>query len=326
MKRNDEFASWGKGRKIWGASGLQGFFGEGYRFHFFLLKLLWGGFKGMTFVAKTATAKERTGNMPLNADGITTVKLFPDCVYINPWLWLKGAMLNAVGLSNKGIDFLLNDGRWQQRTEPFMISIMPVGDKPEERRCEVKKMVAKIRSQKFNAPVAIQLNISCPNTGHDIKELEKEVMGYMEEMGKQIYPVVVKVNPLFPIELAKQISEHLACAGLSPSNTLAFGDAPNTIPWKKLFGTSDPGKSPLKKRGFGAGGFSGRYLLPLELEWIRKAREAGITCHINCGSCFSPKDVRKAYQAGADSISLGTVALHRPWMVRSVIRTAIYEE
>ena len=317
----NELAPWGA---IWGASGVQGFFGEGYRFHNLFLKMLWRNFEGMTFVAKTATAEERKGNMPLKANGTTTVEFLPRCVYCTPMLWLKGAMLNAVGLSNKGINFLLKDGRWQEMKDPFMISIMPVGDTPAKRLEEIKTMARAIRTQLnyFQAPVALQLNISCPNTGHNIHELEKEVIGYMDAMGKIKLPTIVKINPLFPIGLAKQISEHLACAGLSPSNTLGFGEASNDIPWKKLFGTNDPNQSPLKKRGFGAGGLSGKHLFPLEIDWIKRAREAGISCHINCGSCFSKENVCLAYKAGANSISLGTVALHRPWRVPGIIRTA----
>jgi len=321
VEKRNALAPWGY---VWGASGLQGFFGEGYRFHVWPLKMLWGNFKGLTFVAKTATAEACPGNMPLKADGTTTVDLFPRCVYCTPYLWWKGAMLNAVGLSNRGIDFLLDDGRWQQMKQPFMISVMPIGKTPAERRNEIKAMAAKIQEQlKYvQVPVAVQLNITCPNTGHDIHELEQEVMGYMDEIGNQPFPVVVKLNPLFPIDVAKKISEHPACMGLSPSNTLLFGQAPDRIPWKKLFGTDDPERSPLKKRGFTPGGLSGRYLFPLELSWIRRARKAGITCHINCGSCFSHTDIFLAYQAGANSISLGTVALHRPWRVRWIIRAA----
>lgn len=49
---------------VLGASGVQGFFGEGYWFH-----KIWNSFglsfAGMIFVAKTATLLPRKGNMPL---------------------------------------------------------------------------------------------------------------------------------------------------------------------------------------------------------------------------------------------------------------------
>jgi hypothetical protein len=49
-----------------GGSGVQGFFGEGYRIH--EMMPFPPDFMGMTFVAKTATLHERKGNMPLNSD------------------------------------------------------------------------------------------------------------------------------------------------------------------------------------------------------------------------------------------------------------------
>jgi len=49
---------------VWGASGVLGFFGEGYWYHRYW-KPFGLNFSGVTFVAKTTTLKERSGNMPL---------------------------------------------------------------------------------------------------------------------------------------------------------------------------------------------------------------------------------------------------------------------
>ena len=83
---------------VLGASGVQGFFGEGYWFH-----QPWADlgldFRGMTFTAKTVTLSGRRGNMPIRAD-FKPQAWFPDCVKAKP---LVGLMLNAVGLSNHGL-------------------------------------------------------------------------------------------------------------------------------------------------------------------------------------------------------------------------------
>src|SRR3989344_6580999 len=90
--------------RVWGASGVQGFFGEGYPYH----RLPFGPrFSGLTFVAKTATWWPRS---------------FPRKVHVGlQGLW-HGYALNSVRLSNPGIRVLFEDGRWQDRKEPFFIS------------------------------------------------------------------------------------------------------------------------------------------------------------------------------------------------------------
>ena len=99
---------------ILGASGVQGFFGEGYWFHK-LYKLLFGkrfDFSGMTFVAKTATLHERKGNVKT---GFLEM-LFPQWIYVNFW---QGQVLNAMGLPNEGFRALLTRGLWQERKEGY---------------------------------------------------------------------------------------------------------------------------------------------------------------------------------------------------------------
>src|SRR3989344_2132726 len=114
---------------VWGASGVQGFFGEGYWFH--KLPFVGANFKGVTFVSKTATLYPRQGNMLLNK-------------YYEPQEWfpsfVKGLALNAVGLSNPGLVLLLNAFAWQNRTEPFVISLMSLARTPAGRLEEFKKM------------------------------------------------------------------------------------------------------------------------------------------------------------------------------------------
>ncbi len=92
---------------ILGASGVQGFFEEGYWFH-----RMWRpfglNFSGMTFVAKTATLLPRKGNMPLTRY-YTPLNPFPGCVKVKLW---RGLILNSVGLSNPGLKKLLLTGKW----------------------------------------------------------------------------------------------------------------------------------------------------------------------------------------------------------------------
>jgi hypothetical protein len=122
---------------VWGQSGIQNFFGEGYPFHKFW-KPLGLDFSGMTFVAKTTTVAPRAGNMPLKADGTTPVELIPRCIVIKPFHCVA---LNAVGLSGLGLEFLFYTCRWQERREPFMISYMSVATTTAERLQETREFV-----------------------------------------------------------------------------------------------------------------------------------------------------------------------------------------
>ena len=154
---------------VLGASGVQGFFGEGYWFHkaWSLFGLL--DFKSITFVAKTATLLPHKGNMSLTRS-YTPKNPFPGCVKIK---LRRGVMLNSIGLSNPGLGALLDTGKWQERTKPFFLSIMSLADTSQKRLEEFSIMVEMIGLCKdsFSAPFGLQINLSCPNNRHDPHKL-----------------------------------------------------------------------------------------------------------------------------------------------------------
>ena len=299
---------------VLGASGVQGFFGEGYWFH-----NLWKPFgldlASMTFVAKTTTLIPREGNMPLTRN-YTPRNPFPGCVKVKLG---RGAMLNSVGLSNPGIGALLGTGKWQERTEPFLLSIMSLAKTPEQRLEELRLMVEAIMFCKdsFSAPFGLQINLSCPNTGHDPRELIGESAKVLEIASTLGVPVMPKYSiASAPIEAVMQLNDNPNCDAICVSNTLPFGW--EGVDWQKVWGSET---SPLAK--LGGGGLSGKALRPLVCEWIRRLREAGFTKPINGGGgILSSEDVDAYHTAGASSIFLGTAAVVRPWRVRKIIRRA----
>lgn len=294
------------------ASGVQGFFGEGYWFH-----KIWRpfglNFASMTFVAKTATLLFHKGNMPLTRR-YTPRSLFPGCVKVKP---LRGVILNSVGLSNPGLDALLKTGKWQKRTKPFLISIMPITDTLNERLEEIRLMVEKIGKEKFSAPFGLQINLSCPNTKHDPHELIDESAKMIEIAASLGVPVMPKYGiASAPIQAIRELNDHPDCDAICVSNTLPFGW--HGINWQNAWGTKT---SPLAK--LGGGGLSGKTLCPLVCEWIARLREAGFTKPINGGGgILCPKGVSLYHHAGASSIFLGSVAMLRPWRVKSIISQA----
>jgi dihydroorotate dehydrogenase len=274
----------------------------------------------MTFVAKTTTLSFREGNMPLEDDH-TPEELFPKCIVVKPF---KGVVLNAVGLSGPGARVLLADGRWQKRTKPFFISFMPVEKDPESRIREFRDFVEILGTNLSNFPtfrknVGLQINESCPNVGlhHDGAELTGEVCKALDIAARLEIPLVPKLNVLAPIKSAVEISRYPSCDAICVSNTVPWGKLPELIDWEGIFGSKE---SPLKR--LGGGGLSGKPLLPIVIDWLKRARRAGLEKPINGGGgILSRIDAAEVLAAGADSISLGSVAILRQWRVQGIIRS-----
>lgn len=300
--------------KIWCASGTRGFFGEGYWFHHinpFLFAL-----KQTTFVAKTITLNSNTGNMQLQADTWQPKEWFPNCIKFNI---SKGIALNAIALSNFGIEAALATGNWGDIEEPFMLSFMPTsktyGEKIEETRKYVQILLQWIGS--FKVKIALQVNLSCPNMGEDLKKLEDEAVAILELLDMLDIPLIPKFNVLTSPKTVARIAQETQIDAVCVSNTIPYGQMDGTINWTEQFGSQSPMKH------LGGGGLSGAPLFPLVLEWVKHAKEVGLSIPINAGGgIMHPFQVNDLMDAGADSVSIGTVAMLRPWRVPSIVARA----
>lgn len=292
--------------RVWGASGVQGFCGEGYWYHA-VQKMFGVNFRGITFAAKTTTLRRRTGNMLLT-ERHTPAEWWPDCIRIN---FLAQAVLNAVGLSGPGAQILLECGIWQQRTEPFWLSFMSVAETKEERLLELDQFVTILdyHLRYFRTMPGLQINYSCPNVGLHPEELASEVAEGLDIASRLNIPLAPKFNVLLDPEVAASIARHPHCDALVVSNTLPWGSLPGRIDWEGLFGKV----SPLVHLDRNGGGLSGRPLFPLLVEWAAKARNIGIKKPMNLsGGILSREDARKAMNTGCwdkTSISLGSIFL-----------------
>lgn len=305
------------------ASGAQGWFGEGYWYHRYVPGLNW---KDCTFIAKTTTFRAREGNMPLNERG-GAKELFPKCVVVK---LRKGVVLNSVGLSGPGAEALFGMGDWQRREDPFFLSFMSVAPTQEQRFNEAQGFVEQVllHESDFRAPFGIQVNLSCPNTGHDTEKVASEAKEILEifqglKLDLKI-PIVPKFNVLFPVEAVGALQD--LCNAICVSNTLPWGELPADVDWHKLFdikvcGGVETRHSPLAH--LGGGGLSGYPLLPLVAEWVKAARGRGVDLPINAGGgILGPDDVDVLADAGADSVFLGSIAILRGWRVRKTIKRA----
>ena len=297
---------------VFAASGSMGFFGEGYWHH----RFFWpAGLEslGITFVSKTATIAPRAGNMPLRRDH-TPAERFPACVKVRPF---RGEVVNAVGLSNPGIGALLNTGRWQTRTAPFLISVASVASTREERVGEMRAIneIIRRRRHEFKGPFGIEINVSCPNAG---EATDKEaIIGEVRELTEALETVGVPLIPKLSVSgaVAARVAGPLQadpnCDAICVSNTLPWG-------WGERRDVS-----PLSREGFTPGGISGAMLLPFVTYWINDLRFVGFKKPVNGGGgILSREDVWAYRRAGASAVFLGSVTILRPWRVKGIVAEA----
>jgi dihydroorotate dehydrogenase len=306
---------------VWVMSGLLNFYGQGWPYHK-ILKIFGVNFKSVTFVSKTVTLLPRVGNMPLKKN-LMPVELIPKSVHIN---FLHKYALNAVSLSGPGADEIISSTQLHKKTKPFQLSFMSVAPTHNERLDEFDKFITILLREypNFKAKIGVQLNITCPNTEHinpEVKEILK-MLDMCNPLSEKGIAIILKISADMPIGNIMSFGEHPNCHAICTSNTINFGYLPEKIDWKKLF----PHGSPLLKMNLNVkapGGISGAPLLPLVIEQIKKLREAGFKKHINGGGgILHKKDVDKIIAAGADSISIGSVAFLNPLAIPGIIKRA----
>ena len=309
--------------RVWCASGAMNVAGSGYSYHKLFGPLL--SFKGVTLVAKTVTAYEKEGNMPLRDDGVTPEEFRPKCIIVHPF---KGHALNAVGLSNKGLNFYLEHNVWKDRMKPLFLSFMPVEKESVKRMHEATQFGMRLKraidTGHFSTDIGLQLNASCPNVSkHQAADVMSEIYALLDILSKVSIPIVIKISVTTTVADARGIAEHPACDGICVSNTIPWGWQPQKsfayqpkIDWKGLFGSDI---SPLEH--LGGGGLSGKPLYPYVLKWLKDAAAQNFPVPINAGGgIMSPKDALRFCDAGASSVSLGTMVMCRPWQVRRTTR------
>ncbi len=299
-----------------GASGVNGWFGEGYPYHALLHLVPGFTMKGVTLTAKTTTLSARAGNMPLRKDQITPRELVPASIVVKPG---AGVVLNAVGLSGPGLRFLLDLGRWQKLEQPFLLSFMSTGATSAERLDELRTAVGMLKDElpKFRAQVGLQINFSCPNTGHAQEELVKDIHDSLAIASVLGIPLVPKISVLIPPDKAGEIIRDPNCDALAVSNTIPWSDLPEEV--RRVFFRQE--RSPLER--FGGGGISGKYLLPLVAQWMQQFKKfSGGKPVIAGGGILRPRDVDTLVEAGASAVSPGSVVMLRPWNMKRIIRRA----
>ncbi|MFH1749735.1 MAG: hypothetical protein ABH837_02495 [bacterium] len=273
------------------ASGALAFDGKGWLWE---QPLKWMGLFDpslFTVVIKTLTREPRKGNLRwYNPFG---------CVRILP-----GGTVNAVGLTNPGIDWWCkNIGLSVDRTRiPLMGSIL---GEPQE-LADMARML-----NDFDL-VGLEINASCPNTPDDLlTNTHKVVESIQAVRGISRFPLILKLSVVHEVE---QILQDVG--GLVDALSI------NSVPWTKVF--SDR-KSPLAH--LGGGGVSGKLAQPLTWNLVNKLVRISSTPVIG-PSIWEFSDIARLRTLGARAISFGAVFIPYPWrptlFVKKEQKEAIY--
>lgn len=329
MKKNHYFS-----KPVIAASGVLGFFGEGY-FHYKIFNILSLGLfryilkNFVTFQSKTTTALQNDGNAELNKNGYSLKRIFPNCVAKNFW---KGWMVNIFGLSGLGLEFLLDQGFWYEIKGELHLSIYLDGKTSEERIEKAKYIVILLQKNlhKFKASkIFLNWNKSCPNTGHKEKiDFFNSFMPEYQILSELKLPILVKVDWQFPIDIALKIQELPLIYGFVAINSIPFDELPDSAK-KKYFKKDGNGNyvSPLAKyqdsfKVKGNGGVSGHPIREFSIDWIIRAINGGISKPIiGSGGIMNFLNVFSFWRAGATAFSIGTCVSLRFWNLPLIILT-----
>ena len=225
--------------------------------------------------------------------GVVTTKsigLEPRAGYREPVLsqYAPGCFVNAVGLTNPGAEKSRETmAQLQVPEDRFLLTSIFGGSIAEF--VEVAKILAPVSD-------GLELNLSCPHAkGYGM------AMGQDPEMVQEIIaavkavvdiPVIPKLTPnTQDITLIARAAEAGGADGFCAINTVGPGY------------TSAHGHPVLSN---GAGGMSGKGVLPIGLKCVREVASVSNLPIIGCGGASSADDVRAFMDAGATVVGIGS--------------------
>lgn len=271
------------------ASGSLAFDGKGWPWE---RPLIWFGLikpELFTVVIKTLTRNPRPGNLRMWKPW-TCVRLIP------------GGSVNKVGLTNPGVEWWCGDigPNLDFHRIPLVGSIFG-----EER--ELVEMTEMLN--RFDL-VGMEVNPSCPNTGHAMQTAEAVVNSVKAVKHVSRHPVIVKVSV---------DQDYLSIArGLEG---VAEAISLNSVPWKTAFPNGD--MSPLwkleKKVGGGGGGVSGKPAQKFNWKAVEALAKQGPLPVIG-PSVMEYEDLDQVRKLGARAISFGAIHLRTPWKPTAIVR------
>ncbi len=221
----------------------------------------------------------------------------------------NGGMLNAIGLQNPGVDYIIStELPWlSQFNLPIIANV--AGSSVEE-YVEVAKHLSTVDNVK-----AIELNISCPNVkeGGIAFGTDCKVAAHLTEAVKRVscVPVYVKLSPNVTdiVQIAKAVEE-AGADGLTMINTL-IGMKIDLATGKKVLAN-------------GTGGLSGPAIKPISIRMIHDVYKQVSIPIIGMGGIQNTNDVLEYLYAGAQAVGIGTANFVDPYICPNIIEELPY--
>jgi dihydroorotate dehydrogenase (NAD+) catalytic subunit len=221
--------------------------------------------------------------------------LHPNKGYANPTtVEVTGGIINAIGLSNPGVDLFYSELEKIERSTPTVASIYGASGN------EFAQIAAKVE----NLVDLIELNVSCPHAqkgcGASIGE-DPELTGEVVKAVKSAVevPIIVKLTPNVTdiVEIALS-AQKAGCDGLTLINSLGPG-------MKIDIDTANP----ILSNKFG--GLSGPAIKPVALRCVFDVYEAVEIPVVGVGGISDYKDAIEFIFAGAKCVQIGTSIMYK---------------
>jgi dihydroorotate dehydrogenase (NAD+) catalytic subunit len=236
-----------------------------------------------TSVTKTLTLRPTKGNLR----------------WYNPFRCLRlvrGGVINAVGLSNPGIDWWCKEigSSVDSAKIPLVVSIF---GEPEE-LAEMARIL-----NGFNL-VGLEINTSCPNTETCIlHDTAKVVASCKAVKSNSSLPLILKLSVTHDVpQIVREVGNFVEAFSI------------NSVPWAIAFPNR---RSPLEN--LGDGGVSGKAAQPFTWDLVKQL--TGLTTIPVIGpSVWDFNDLEKVRGLGAKAVSFGSIFMCHPWRPTLYVR------
>ncbi len=205
--------------------------------------------------------------------------------------------LNAVGISNPGIDEAIKEFSGWESNVPLIFNL--AGKNADE----LSLMAKKITESNIHVD-ALELALSCPHTpgfgtlaGQSTPDATKEIIKAVKENSR--VPIIAKLSP--SVSALGEIAKAAESAGASAIN---------------MGNTAGPGmvidiERKSKLPSFGFGGLSGPAMKPIAVRCVYDVYEAVKIPIIGTGGITYGKDAIEMFMAGASTVGIGSATYYR---------------
>ena len=252
--------------------------------------MLAAGILGSTAASMNWVSRSGAGAVVTKSFGLE-----PNKGYSNPTtVEVTGGIINAIGLSNPGVDAFIGELEKIERSTPTIASIY--GSSRED----FVQLAAKIE----NYADLIELNVSCPHAQKGCGASIGEDPNFTGDIVKAVkkttdIPIIVKLTPNVTdiVEIARS-AEKAGCDGLTLINSLGPG-------LKIDIETANP----ILSNKFG--GMSGPAIKPIALRCVYDTYDAVKIPIIGVGGIADYRDVVEFLFAGALCVQIGTAIMFK---------------